>query len=229
MQLPELPPETMRTLAEKFFSHFHLGTLLLHKETFLLDLAAGRVPSMLSFAVAAVSAKCALYNPSNNRYCDTLEQDLVPRNRGQQWGERATLLALQHVDRPDLATAQTITLLSLFWFIAGQVSRADIHSGIASRLVQGLLLHCAHNSKEDWFDQEMKTRVFWAAYQVELFATLKPGYIHPLVNHCITVPLPRSEEEYASKKRKSNKSFQLEKDNGSDSIFGELMQVNHYW
>jgi hypothetical protein len=60
MQVEDPPPETMRTLAEKFFSNFHLATLLVHKETFLADLAAGQVPPMLLFAVAAVSAKCTL-------------------------------------------------------------------------------------------------------------------------------------------------------------------------
>jgi hypothetical protein len=154
---------------------------------------------------------------------------LDPRDRGQQWGERATFLALKEVDRPTLVTAQTITLLSLFWFIAGKISRADIHSAIASRVAQGLQLHCEHDSKEDWLSQEMKIRLFWAAYQTEAFATLKPGYVHPLANHCLTVPLPSTEEEYASKKRNSNKLFLLEEDAGSDSVFGELMQMNHYW
>jgi hypothetical protein len=56
-QLDAIPLEIMAPLAEKFFSHFHLATLVAHKETFLADMNARRVPLMLSLAIAAISAK----------------------------------------------------------------------------------------------------------------------------------------------------------------------------
>jgi hypothetical protein len=56
-QLDDIPLEILGPLAEKFFSHFHLATLAAHKETFLADLHARRVPLMLSLAVAATAAK----------------------------------------------------------------------------------------------------------------------------------------------------------------------------
>jgi predicted transcriptional regulator len=52
-----VPRDIMRTLAETFFTHNHLAPLVLHKETFLANLEAGKVDPMLSLAVAALSSR----------------------------------------------------------------------------------------------------------------------------------------------------------------------------
>jgi Fungal specific transcription factor domain len=165
----------------------------------------------------------------NSRYSDVIEQDVLPRNRGRKWGERATLLALESAHCPTLATVQTFMLVSLFWFFIGDVERCERYSGFATRVTQVLGLHRAHELDESWIDQELKTRIFWYVYQVESFATLKPGYVDCLKYHCKYTPLPSSEAEFASKTKSSSKIFRLGEDSGSDSVYGEQIQMILLW
>jgi hypothetical protein len=162
----------------------------------------------------------------NDRFGNVMEQKFSRR-----WGETACALAFQTVDRPTFVTAQTLNILALFWFGLGEFERAEMHCGIASQVVQSLGLHRVSysNGSGDWLDQELQTRVFWGAWQIELFATLKPGYIHPLVYHAMTKPLPSSEEEFESKKGKSDKVFRLHEHSGSESVLGQLMQACQLW
>jgi hypothetical protein len=120
-------------------------------------------------------------------------------------------------------------LVSLFWFGIGEPDRSNIYCGFAARVAQTLRLHRAHDLNESWVDREVKTRAFWLVYQVESIATLMPGYINCLKIHSQDTPLPSSEVEFASKTKSSNKIFRLQQDSGSESVYGELMQVNRIW
>jgi Fungal specific transcription factor domain len=165
----------------------------------------------------------------NSRYSDTIEQDMLPRNRGRKWGERASFLVLESAHCPTVATVQTFMLVSLFWFGIGDGQRSNIYSGFGARICQALGLHGVHEPDGSWVDQEVKTRAFWLVYKVESIGTLKPGYVNCLQNHCKETPLPCSEAEFASKTKISNKIFLLQRDSGSDSVYGELIQGNLLW
>jgi hypothetical protein len=126
--------------------------------------------------------------------------------------------------------AQTAHLLTMFWFTFGELQPTNMYSSIAGRAVQVLGLHRVNESDQckDWFDREQKIRLFWAAWQCELFCNLKPGYSDPLVKQGQTFPLPCSEDEYASKAKKFDPVY-LDAPEGSHSVIGNVLYALHFW
>jgi hypothetical protein len=135
---------------------------------------------------------------------------------------------MQTLDRPTLTTVQSFVLLAMYWFGIGEPGRANIHTGIASRVVQNLGFNQALESDGVWVEQELKIRAFWVSWLMELFGSLTPGQVHPLVVQAIVVPLPCSEEELVCRTRAAT-VCRLHDTTGSESVLGELMKAANIW
>jgi hypothetical protein len=222
----------MTVFLEKFFTHINLSHFVVHKETFLRDLDMGEAPTMLVLSIAALSSRYCLKAVGNYRFYDRMGgQEQVPRGRGQNWAERATVLALQHIDRPTLVALQSIVILSLYWYGMGQITRAFTLYGIAVHVVRVLKLDRLGpepDTNETWVEYEHKKRVFWAVWQIDSFATTESGPVRALLNQAMLTPLPSSEDEYTAKKSNNNLVFRLP-DKDCENVMGKFLQATDIW
>jgi len=229
-----VPSDLMARYVEKFFTHLHNASLIVHKETFLADLEAGHVPPMLSLSVAAIASRSlTLYVLLMCRFCNVIpsEEHLPPRQRGKLWAERASVLALQFADRPSLVTVQTLINICLYWFGYGEMTRAFVHHGVLIRLLQALgldHLEPKSSASANWINYELRVRVFWGCWLIDSFSSSRTGQTHILVRESITTPLPCTEDEFASRKR-TTKLCRLIDKGGSESVLALLMQAAALW
>ncbi|KAG8899604.1 hypothetical protein FRB99_006553 [Tulasnella sp. 403] len=209
-------------LVNLFFAHAHPYNLVIHRPSFLNDLAANRVPDHLLLAILALAA------PFSNH---PLVKADHPHRSGEKFAHLSKHLLLDPQGRlklsGNLEIAQALTLLTLHDCIGRQSGRRTDHfmrtpspslpssfphntpnlPDIALDILVDLGVHsfdlddrAADPSREDWIKRESARRLFYLIYMVELLAS---AFTHRPISHNerdirVYLPVPEHAFELAS-------------------------------
>ena len=154
-----LPPlHIQEHLAETYFANCHVPYIVLHKPTFMKQIAEASVPPALILAVCAVSARFS-------RHPDVRQHPMS--TAGDEYAAKARQLLSLEFDRPTLSNVQSLVILGLHEFGSSRGARAWMYAGIAIRMAISLGLNVEDDARlqnSTWIECEIRRRVFWATF-----------------------------------------------------------------
>lgn len=173
--LPSLEVATF--LFEIYFLRLYNATLLFHKETFLSDYAANKVPDFVSlsiFALASIFIRPAPGQPQTDAGEDRNELGISlfsaadSNKQGSEWAIAASQRVLIQADVPRLETIQACQNLTLYWFSVSKADRAYMHAHIAYRTAHLLKFHLqngpSYGMNEPSLLGELQRRCYWSSW-----------------------------------------------------------------
>ncbi|KAF1917983.1 fungal-specific transcription factor domain-containing protein [Ampelomyces quisqualis] len=190
--------EIQEHLAEVYFDYVYGQSYpLLHKPSFMRNLATGKVPPVLILAMCAISARFSTHPQLRTEPCFL---------RGDTWGERAREIALKRYDAPNITILIVYLLLGLHEFGTCQGGRSWMFGGMAQRMAYALQLHKeneydplaneADRKPLSATDREIRRRTMWSCFLMDRFnssGTDRPLFVH---EQYIEVQLPIKEHLY---------------------------------
>ncbi|ODV92001.1 hypothetical protein CANCADRAFT_42620 [Tortispora caseinolytica NRRL Y-17796] len=122
-------------------------------------------------------------------------------NRAASYFEyHAHLLIAKSLDKPSVRSIQALTILALHHWNRGNVTRATIYLGIASRMASALKLFStfANERMTDHIVSEMTRRTVWSLLMVDRCMSSSPSRLPIIDTRRVKTLLPLSEDAYAS-------------------------------
>ncbi|KIV80933.1 hypothetical protein PV11_08398 [Exophiala sideris] len=186
-------------LVDIYFEHCHNQPYsFFHEDSFRLSLADQEIPDYLLLAIVATTL----------RFSDNL---ILTDNKQETAGQAATcswkIVSAIYLDKTkaDLPVTQTLALLSIFDFTAGNPhhSSAWIKIGIAIRLAQDMKLMLHPPSELSFQAQEERRRVFWSLYLLDRLATCGRGRPASISEYSCQLQLPCDEKSWRNNIPKS--------------------------
>ncbi|KAH7129129.1 hypothetical protein EDB81DRAFT_808764 [Dactylonectria macrodidyma] len=164
-----LSNEVALLLAEIYFERYYEAELLFHKQRFLRDHDAGKLPSYISLAVFAFASLFLTQVPGGLTEGEIGVSEIARADWsaiGQRWAEQASQGALMHADKPCMENVQACQTLALFWFARSETVRTNMHTGVAHRTCRLLQFG---QTKKQWptnstIDQQLRLGCFWACW-----------------------------------------------------------------
>lgn len=104
---------------------------LFRKDSFLHGFKARQIAPMILLSICALSKSCT----EHREICNPFD-----RHAPDRWANTARNIALARYDRPEVAVLQTYVLLSLYDYSIGDINRAYMLSGMATRMSYTLKL-----------------------------------------------------------------------------------------
>src|SRR5579859_4811301 len=154
-----LPPlHIQEHLAETYFANCHVPYIVLHKPTFMGQIAEETVAPALILAVCAVSARFSRH--------PAVQQHPMSQ-AGDEYAAKARQLLSLEFDRPTLSNVQALVILGLHEFGSSRGARAWMYAGIAIRMAISLGLNVEDEGRlanQSWIECEVRRRVFWATF-----------------------------------------------------------------
>ena len=143
------PPEICLELVNLYFDYIHDSIhSLFHRPSLIRDLETGKVPSVILFAIIALSARFS----SNPYFSNT-----VPRERGNEFAKESNrLLDLRDIS---MMTLQASVLLGVFATGCGEAASESVYYCVACRIAN--LLDLVNRPYADAIEREVNIRGRW--------------------------------------------------------------------
>lgn len=234
-------------LIEIFFARLYNAHFLYHKETFVADFAANRVPDFVALAVFASASIFLRQSPGKSQQVTGDDGDgdfglsmlsaAGWARQGDEWANAACQRALMQADLPRIEVLQACQSLGLYWWAIGERERTHIHSHNAYMNARLLGLHVQTDDPDPMSD-EIRRRLFWACWINQCIGQENASFKGEPWKDAIGLKFPSSEESWRAGRPYSNEMFD-EKGNivscdGSELIpipseSGELIKLIGLW
>ncbi|OAP58763.1 hypothetical protein AYL99_06060 [Fonsecaea erecta] len=184
---PSIPNEILEAVVETYFTYCHNQPYsFFHEGNFRHRLLTDSLPEYLILAVFAYSVRyCAHSYFANNPH----EMSVLYAN--QSW-KSVVKNCFTANKAADLSIVQTIALLALFDFTAGQTRHGSawVKIGMAVRIAQdlGLMLDASPNLPSP--DREERHRTFWSVYLLDRLVSCGRGRPPAIVDSSCHLQLP---------------------------------------
>ncbi|KIW09855.1 hypothetical protein PV08_11956 [Exophiala spinifera] len=187
-----LPLPIILETIDVYFTYCHNQPYsFFHEESFRSKLSQGKIPDHLLFAILASAVRFS----KNSFFKDIFETALFYSNKS--WRSIvSTCFSANKV--ADLATVQTVTLLSILDYTAGRSrhSGAWVKIGLAVRIAQDQKLMLESATDLPLIEQEERRRTFWSIYLLDRLASCGRARPPAILDASCQLQLPSDEESW---------------------------------
>ncbi|KAK8013958.1 hypothetical protein PG990_007254 [Apiospora arundinis] len=159
-RVAELPPMPLRLeLVKLYFDFIHdQFHSLYHRPSFMDDVVNDRVPSIVLFAIFALSSRFS----ANDIFAGS-----DPRERGEHF--RLTCESLLSIREIGIANIQTLILLAAYAAANGDTDVENLYYGLAGRMA--LTLNLPEMPATTLLERELNLRMWWTLCMVDVWSS----------------------------------------------------------
>ncbi|OJJ68573.1 hypothetical protein ASPBRDRAFT_68120 [Aspergillus brasiliensis CBS 101740] len=229
-----IPQTLMHKLIDVYFLHVYNARLLVHRPTFLQQLADNAVPDHVVLSMCALAS--SFLSDANGKLW------LRENEFGREWAKRAGQLVFCEAEHPRHENIPTFINLALFWYAEGEWIKSAVYkfcdvkhliTQIPSWTANGLLIArlsgmpMRHRACEVPIHIELKSRRIWACLVTNSFSPeghLEQGLLSEAARDYI---LPCPEDDFEKKETMCGETLSSGIRDGS--AYGELIRVLTFW
>ncbi|KAG0647553.1 hypothetical protein D0Z07_6611 [Hyphodiscus hymeniophilus] len=210
--------EVAMFLIEIYFARLYNAHLLFHKETFLADFAANRVPDFVALGIFASASIFLRQGPMKSQQLTSGDGGGVEiglsmlsaadwTKQGDEWAEAGCQRALMQADIPRIEIVQACQCLALYWWAVGERERTHIISHNAYMNARLLGLHVQADDVEGSFEDEVRRRLFWACWMNQCIGQENASFKGEPWKDAVGLKFPSDEESWNAKRSSAKEGF----------------------
>ncbi|KAJ3560206.1 hypothetical protein NPX13_g9383 [Xylaria arbuscula] len=188
-----VPQPVILSLVDDFFRCSHNQPYsFFHEQSFRRRLSDGLIPNYLLFAVLATAVRF-----SSHPFFESQAHEAAITFANKSW-KAIVSSCFARDEKATIMTIQTITLLAIFDFTAGQSRHGSawIKIGISVRIAQDLRLMMDSSTDFSYVDQEERRRVFWSLYLLDRIVSCGRARPPAILEASCQLQLPCGEKEW---------------------------------
>ncbi|PVH99354.1 C6 transcription factor-like protein [Periconia macrospinosa] len=210
----KLPPIPHRLeLVGLYFDYIHdQFHSMFHRPSFTQDVANDRIPSIILFAMFALSSRFS----DDPTYAET-----DPRDRGE--GCRVAAESLVNIRAVTPTTVQACVLLGAYAAASGDTDVENLYYGLAGRMC--LALDLPNRPVANLLERELNIRVWWTICMVDVWSSTAVR-LAPIMPMNSDVPLPIDEIPFSSMSVDFTSSFINNPPTHETPLLAEMIKLN---